>query len=522
MCARLPDGPPLVWFGLCAEPARVPALAPTDNCAPQPAAAWQPAWTDGQYRADVAQVREHIAGGDVYQCNLTVRLRAPVPRDLQQLYAGLVLNQRTRYGAYLDLGRHVIASASPELFFRWVGNELLTRPMKGTAARGRTPAEDEQQRRELLASDKERAENVIVVDLLRNDVSRVATVGSVRVPALCVPERYETVWQLTSDVLGTLAEDSSLVEVFRALFPSGSVTGAPKQRAMQIIRDVEGGPRGVYCGAIGLLAPPGAPLRAQFSVAIRTVGADRVAGTAVYGTGGGITWSSDAAAELAELHAKAAILHAPHREFQLFETMAHLPGTGVRNLDRHLDRLANSARYFGFAFDEERASAQLAASTEHAGPARVRLILARCGTLHIKLDPLPPPPARPIRLALDPAPVDSSSRWLYHKTSHRDAYTSRAHRHPYADDVVLINERGELTETTIANLAVQLDGTWWTPPQTAGCLPGIERGRLLDVGLLHERTLTPQDLQRANALAVLNSLRQWRPAVLITSCATGR
>lgn len=515
VCARPSQAPPLVWFGVTSEPERVPALAP-DTVAPPAATTWQPSWSDERYRADVARVREHIAAGDTYQCNLTVRLRSPLPPDLLQLYAGLVHNQRTPYGAYLDLGRHVVASASPELFFRWEGNELLTRPMKGTATRGRTPAEDEQQRRELLGSAKERAENVIVVDLLRNDVGRVAVVGSVQVPALCVPERYDTVWQLTSDVTGTLAEHTSLLDIFRALFPSGSVTGAPKYRAMQIIRDLEDDPRGVYCGAIGLVAPPGAPLRAQFSVAIRTVAADRLTRTAVYGTGGGITWSSDAAAELAEVHAKAAILSASHREFELLETMAYLPATGVRNLERHLDRLASSARYFGFSFDIERARAQIATRTEAAGAARVRVSLGRTGALQVALDPLPAPPTGPVTLAIDPRPVDSGSRWLYHKTSHRDAYTSRARRHPYADDVVLINERGELTETTIANLAVRLDGTWWTPPLDAGCLPGVERGRLLELGLLQERVLSPHDLGRAEALAVVSSLRRWRPAVLAT------
>jgi len=273
---------------------------------------WQPGWTPCGYRRDVARVRDYIAAGDTYQCNLTVRLRSRVQGDLRQLYADLALNQRARYAAFLDLGRHVIASASPELFFEWAGDRLLTRPMKGTAARGRTPAEDQERVEELLGSAKERAENVIVVDLLRNDVSRIADVGSVAVPALCVPERYETVWQLTSDVTGRVPTGTGLVEVFRALFPSGSVTGAPKRRTMQIIRALEDGPRGVYCGAIGLVAPPGAAFRARFSVAIRTLVVDRSTGSAVYGTGGGITWGSDPDAEHAELHAKATILDAPY------------------------------------------------------------------------------------------------------------------------------------------------------------------------------------------------------------------
>jgi para-aminobenzoate synthetase/4-amino-4-deoxychorismate lyase len=517
VCDRQPNDPPLVWFGLSDEPVQVPPLsAPSDEERQYNAAMWQPGWTSTEYRSQVAHVREHIAAGDIYECNLTVRLDSKVKGDMAQMYADLALNQRTHYAAYLDLGQHVIVSASPELFFQWIGDRLLTRPMKGTAARGRTQAEDQESVQALLSSPKERAENVIVVDLLRNDVSRVAAVGSVSVPALCVPERYETVWQLTSDVTGTVPTGTSLLDVFRALFPSGSITGAPKQRAMEIIRDVETSPRGVYCGAIGVLAPHGVEPRAQFSVAIRTVVADRATGNAVYGTGGAITWASDPDVELAEVHTKAAILHKHYRDFHLFETMAHVPGEGVRHLQRHLNRLQSSAQYFCFAFDAGRARAEVAAVTEHAGAARVRLILRRCGEVSVELGLLPPPSVQPVRLAVDPEPVDSTQRWLYHKTSYRRIYTLRARRHPHADDVVLVNERGQVTETSTANLAVHLEGTWWTPPLDAGCLPGIERGRLVELRQLREKPMTPQDLQRANALAVLNSLRGWRPAVLIT------
>jgi len=336
------------------------------------------------------------------------------------------------------------------------------------------------------------------------------------VPALCVPERYETVWQLTSDVTGTLRAGVGLVDIFRALFPCGSVTGAPKPRTMQIIREVEDESRGVYCGAIGFLAPPGAPLRARFNVAIRTMVLDRANGHAVYGTGGGITWGSDPDAELAELHTKAQILHSPYQDFQLLETMAHIPGRGVRHLDRHLDRLAGSADYFGFPFDPQHARADLAEATRHAGPARVRLLLDRCGTRHAELAPMPSRPRRPVELVVDAEPVDSTQRWLYHKTTRRHTYTSRARRHPDADDVVLVNEHGQLTETTTANLAVRLDGTWWTPPVAAGCLPGIQRAALVELGQLRERALTPRDLYHADRIAVLNSLRGWRPAVLTT------
>ncbi len=482
---------------------------------------WQPSWTPAGHRADVERVRDHIAAGDIFQGNLTGRLRSRVSGDLTQLYADLVHNQRTRFGAWLETGSHVLASASPELFFEWSGDRLLTRPMKGTAARGRTTAEDEQVVAALAASTKERAENIIVVDLLRNDVSRVADVGSVAAPVLCRPERYETVWQLTSDVVGTVPASTPLVDVFRALFPCGSVTGAPKPRAMEIIRDVETSPRGVYCGTIGWVAPPGEPVRARFSVAIRTSVVDCSDGTVTYGTGGGITWASDPVAELAELDTKAAILHRPYREVQLIETLAYVDGA-LRHLDRHLRRLASSAAYFGYPFDEQRVRRELSDVAAGQDAARVRLTLDRRGRTGAELAPLPAAPTRPVALAVSDEPVDSTSRWLFHKTTNRDVYDSRARRHPDADDVVLVNERGEATETTIANLAVLLGGVWYTPPVECGLLAGVERGRLVERGVLRERVLGVEDLGRAQALALVSSVRGWRTAVVRAPAGTRR
>lgn len=512
-----PEGLPLAWFGLCREVALVPPVAvPAGRLRDYRMDTWRWGWTEPGYRAQVDRVRDVIAAGDTYQCNLTVRLHGRVTGDLEQLYADLVWSQGGSHAAFLDIGEHVIAGASPELFFEWVGDHLLTRPMKGTAARGRWPAEDAQQLRRLQCSEKERAENVMIVDLLRNDLSQIADVGTVRVPILFAPEPYETVWQLTSDVRAKVPAETGLVDVFRALFPSGSVTGAPKQRTMELIAELEPEPRGVYCGAVGVVAPPGQAFRALFNVAIRTVTVERATGRAAYGTGGGITWGSDAKAEHAELLIKSKILLEPYEDFALFETMAQqLPDSGLRNLDRHLRRLADSAAYFGFPFDELVTRARLAREVPNTAGVRVRLTLGRTGQLDVTVGPAPARSDRPVRLALEPEPVDSSQRWLFHKTTRRDVYTSRAARHPAADDVAMVNERSEVTETTIANLAVQLDGIWWTPPLAAGCLPGVERGRLLDLGQLQERTLSPADLMEADELAVLSSLRGWRSAVLV-------
>jgi para-aminobenzoate synthetase/4-amino-4-deoxychorismate lyase len=506
-------GLPLVWFGIAPGPAAVGVVTP-NAVRNYSAGPWSGAWGADRHRDAVGRVRERIAAGNTYQCNLTTHLSAPVSGDLRQLYADLALGQRGAHNAYLDLGRFVVASASPELFVEWTGNRVRMRPMKGTAARGRTVAEDDDAVARLVTSPKERAENVMIVDLVRNDLARVARTGGVTVEAVCRAERFETVHQLTSDVTAELLPGTGLTDLFRALFPCGSVTGAPKLATMQLIRELEDGPRGVYCGAVGVVGPPDAPVRARFGVAIRTVLVDRETGTARYGTGGGITWDSRPAAEYAELLAKARVLDARPDDFSLVETMRFEAGRGVRSLDAHLARMAGSAGYFGFRFDAPAARRCLAERLAGAGDARVRLLCARDGGLTVEVGPLPAADVRPLRLAIEPDPVDSRECWPHHKTSRRAPYEDRRARHPAADEVLLLNERGEVTEACTANLAVRLGGRWWTPPLGDGCLPGVERARLLDGGVLAERVLRPSDLRRAEGLALVNALRGWRPAVL--------
>jgi para-aminobenzoate synthetase / 4-amino-4-deoxychorismate lyase len=510
------DGLPLAWFGVTAAPQDAAPLHPGSGG--WPVGSWAPEWDERRHRAAVREVRSRIAAGETYQCNLTTRLTRAADGDPQDLYRDLALAQRGAYNAYLDTGRFVIAGASPELFFELSGDRMLMRPMKGTAARGRTVAEDERIVTRLRSSPKERAENIMIVDLVRNDLSRVATAGSVTVPRLLHAERFETVHQLTSDVTARLRPDAGLTGIFRALFPCGSVTGAPKARTMELIRDIEDGPRGVYCGAIGVVAPLGAPFRARFSVAIRTVLVDRERGVATYGTGGGITWGSRPAAEYAELLAKTRVLDTRPREFHLLETMRHEAGR-LHSLDAHLARVATSAAYFGFRFDPAAVRTALDARLGGAGDARVRLRCYRDGTVGVEVEALPPPAKGPVRMAIDPAPIDSTACWPLHKTSLREPYTSRLARHPSADDVVLVNERGDVTESCTANLAVRLDGKWWTPPLSSGCLPGIERARLVTDGVLRERILRPADLHRAEDLALVNSLRGWRSATLARTAA---
>ena len=303
------EGLPLAWFGLADAP--VDVAPPAWSGAGYTAGPWRDEWTRERHRRAVEDARAHIAAGDTYQVNLTTRLVGDVTGDLPALYADLATAQRGAHNAYLDLGRFAVVGASPELFFARRGRRLTMRPMKGTSRRGSSPAEDRLLAERLRASAKERAENVMIVDLVRNDLARVAEPGGVRVAGLCAVETYPTVHQLTSRVEARTRDGVDLVDVFRALFPSGSVTGAPKRRTMEIIRDLEAAPRGVYCGAVGVVAPPGAAQPTRFNVPIRTLLVDRDAGTGVYGVGGGITWDSDAGAEHDEIRAKARVLVGP-------------------------------------------------------------------------------------------------------------------------------------------------------------------------------------------------------------------
>jgi para-aminobenzoate synthetase / 4-amino-4-deoxychorismate lyase len=297
---------PLVWFGLAPPPLRSTELVARRSA--YRAGPWTHQWTQVAYDKAFSRVKDAIAAGRTYQCNLTTTLSAPFAGDPTSFYADLAHAQLSRYCAYLEVGNHVIASASPELFFEWDGDTLRTKPMKGTAARGRTLRQDQALLHGLLDSPKERAENIIIVDLLRNDLAKIAAVGTVKVTALLTPEAYPTVWQLTSEITAKPRPDTGLVAVMRAMFPCGSVTGAPKAETMHIIREVEGRSRGVYCGAIGWVAPPEESVRARFSVAIRTAHIDLLRGACEYGVGSGITWSSESAAEFAELRAKREIL----------------------------------------------------------------------------------------------------------------------------------------------------------------------------------------------------------------------
>ncbi len=510
---------PLLWFGLfdtrVLNPVRDEASGSYEM------SPWQ--WVNDRtaFERAVETIRDHIASGDTYQVNYTTRLRATFSGDPLAFYRDLAAAQSGGYGTYLDTGRFKIVSASPELFFdRYPAasplDRLITRPMKGTTPRGRWIAEDLANHRELEQSEKDRTENLIIVDLLRNDIGRVAEFGSVAVDELFSIERFDTVWQMTSTISGSIDREVPLVSVLRALFPCGSITGAPKVRTMEIIRDLETEPRGVYTGAIGFVAPSGEPgPRASFSVGIRTVVIDSVTGDAEYGIGSGITFDSVPRSEYEEAALKARILSHGRSDFELLETMRWSPSSGWYWRDLHLDRLQESAGYFGISLDVDAAVARLDAAVQGSDESRVRATVSRGGKVRITVQPFVESESRPVAVAIDLEPVDTSSPFLFHKTTRRDVYDERLARHPYADDVLLVNDHGELTESTVANIAVKLGETWFTPPVEAGLLAGVYRRVLLDKGRLVERPIKVTDLGECDGLALLNSVRLWRRAAVV-------
>lgn len=501
---------PLAWFGVFQRRVPTPSLHPSSVTV----GPWIPLISEAQHREAVERIRSEIVAGNTYQVNHTFRMAAAFDGDPEQLYHELIEGQSCRYGAFLDTGEWAIASASPELFFEWRHGRLTSKPMKGTAARGLDLTEDEERRIHLVSSEKERAENLMITDMVRNDMGRIARVGSVQVPALFTAEKYDTVWQMTSTVTSEPVAGTRLTDVFEALFPCASITGAPKVATMDIIAQLETLPRGVYCGAIGYGGPRPAGPEWAFNVAIRTVAVDRATATAWYGTGGGITFDSTPGGEYREALLKARILERRAVGFSLLETMHWDPHHGFRDLTAHLARLTNSAWYFDVPLDPAEVRSALDGAVRHAdGTRRVRLLVARNGTITAEAAPVPPP-APVVHLAVDLPLLDPRDPLLRHKTTERTVYEQAATRHPSADDVILVTLDGLVADTTIATLCVEIDGIWLTPPVDDGALPGVARRRLLESGRIHERSIPIEDLFAASRLARVNSLRGWEQATL--------
>lgn len=460
--------------------------------------AWTPGVSRDEYEAAVARIHHLIAAGDTYQVNYSFPLTSSFSGDPYAWYRDLCLAQGAPYSVYLDLGRFKVLSLSPELFFERRGNHVVAKPMKGTIRRGRWLQEDREFADVLQQSAKDRAENVMIVDLLRNDLGKVSVPGSVRVSSLFDVERFETVWQMTSTVESTLRDGTSLVDLMTALFPCGSVTGAPKIRTMQIIHELERFPRGAYTGAIGFLRPGGDCI---FNVVIRTVVVDTETNVATFGVGGGVVIDSTAEREYEECLVKSRFLHAAPAEFQLFESILLEDGEYFL-LARHVQRLRDSAEYFGFRLCEARIKAELEriAAENSVGSWKVRLMLWREGSIETEISAIGPVETRRVTLATEA--VDSSDRFLFHKTTRRTQL----------DDTIFWNERGEVTESNIANVVVPIDGELCTPPVESGLLAGTFRNQLLAEGKIKERVITIEELREMEEFFLINSVRRWMNA----------
>lgn len=504
-----PDGSfPLAWFGLYQAPQ--PLELP--DCQEALGLEWQPSISQAAYQRAIAQIKQYIAAGLTYQVNYSFRLRSQFASDPWPYFCQLARAQESLYGAFINLPDWAICCASPELFFDWTGSTLTSRPMKGTAPRGLTDQLDRQLAQELQQSEKNRAENLMIVDMIRNDMGRIAQTGSVRVEELFAVEQYPTLWQMTSLVESQTR--ARLPEIMQALFPCASITGAPKSRTMEIIAELENSPRRIYTGTIGFLDPRG---RAQFNVAIRTVLVDKQQQTATYGVGGGIVWDSIDHDEYAECCTKARVLTHQPPQFSLLESILWQPGTDYFLLDLHLQRLQASARYFSFPLDLAAVQLQLKALSQTLKPTphKVRLLVDRQGQLHLEAAPLEiSPTLEPIPVGLAPTAIDSQNVFLYHKTSQRQIYDQARQAQPEMADVLLWNERGELTESCLANLVVELEGQWYTPPVSCGLLNGTYRTWLLQQGKVQERILLLEDLPRCSRVFLVNSVRQMQAAIV--------
>ena len=504
IATKPPGALPLAWFGIFGEPRSI-VPGPVERTT---SVTWRERTAARSHADAVETIRQAIGRGDVYQVNHTVRLDVDVKGDPARLYRRMIAAQGGGFGARIHTGHFEILSASPELFFFRDDVTLTAEPMKGTARRGRWLEEDDQRAETLASSPKERAENVMIVDLIRNDLSRIAEPATVQATSLVDVHRLPTVLQMTSRIEARVKRTVSTWDIFRALFPCGSVTGAPKIAACKVIAALENDPRGVYCGAIGHIGPGG---HAAFNVAIRTLTIDHETGRAEYGVGSGITWDSAGSAEYDELRAKTAILTDDLPDVDLIETLRLEDGV-YRRLDFHLDRLESSAKYFSFesaAAAREAAKNELAEFTNTpAPPQRVRIVVSADNWVELESRSIDPTPSQPPKVALARTPVRRNNRFLFHKTTHRTVYDQHKAEHPNAFDVLLWNEDEEITEFTIGNVVVELDGAMVTPPRDCGLLAGAMRDELLRAGEIVERVVHVKDLSRVTRIWLVNSVRE--------------
>ncbi|MEO0690198.1 MAG: aminodeoxychorismate synthase component I [Pseudomonadota bacterium] len=518
---------PLVWMGLFEDepeplaPTDVPAWLAAHSEGAASLGPLEPQLSPGGYEEAFEALRESIHAGDIYQANLTYPLSGSYRGDPIALYSKLRQSAKAGYGGLIFDGSHWLLSFSPELFVALDGRDAKVKPMKGTRPRGTTPEADAALKEELATSAKDRAENLMIVDLMRNDLSRVAVPGSVKVDAPFAVESYPSVHQMVSSVRAKLAPDKGAMDMVRALFPCGSITGAPKIRAMELINDVERDARGPYCGAMGRIDTNG---NAAFNVAIRTLRLTPIEnqqGTAVLGVGSAIVADSDARAERRECEVKAGFARASSPEltapgFDLIETMEFNPEIGVALLELHLERMKNSAGALGFTFDRHAARNQIQALCfELDKPAKLRLLTARSGAIALETAPMPTPFTDALPVVALPHPLDPTDWRLAHKTSDRGFYEDamEAAGSFGAREAILVREDGLVTEGCWTNIFVERDGQLLTPPTSLGLLPGVLRTFLIEKGQVREAELSLDDL--ADGFKLGNAVRGLFSAKLI-------
>jgi len=513
---------PLIWFGLYSEPrvAKISEVFLNASRLGSPGSLkWQATVERESYNTAIEKIKDCIARGRTYQVNYTMRLNSEFNGRAWDFFLNLAQSQN-KYAVYIETGRYSICSASPELFFKLDGDKIYSKPMKGTVKRGRTTREDKEQAECLYHSTKNRAENVMIVDMVRNDLGRIAEIGSVHVPELFTLEKYPTLFQMTSTVRAKTK--ASLTEIFSALFPCASITGAPKVSTMKIISELETTPRKIYTGSIGHISPN---RKAQFNVAIRTALIDRENKIAEYGVGGGIVWDSTSADEYSEALLKARILteRSHPMGFSLFETMLWTPNEGYFLLEKHIARMADSAEYFDFPFSTKQLEVFLSQTAgRFTSPQRVKVILNRFGELKDEIINFYSQENR-FKVCLAKHPIDSRNVFLFHKTTRREIYPSprdqdAIHGGEGIDDLLLFNERGELTEFTIGNLVVEMDDEFYTPPLACGLLAGTFRAHLLEINKIKERVIHKDELQKCSKVFLVNSVRKWVD-VMLMPCA---
>ena len=502
---------PLICFGLFKD-YKIEKILESQKLESAEAIEWEVTTDRTLYESHLKYIKDQIKLGNTYQVNYTLRKHSNTISNPYDFF--LEKAQDAPYAAFIDSDEHTIISMSPELFFKLSGDSLICKPMKGTSKRGKTLHEDIVLMEDLKNSEKDQAENIMITDMLRNDMGKISNTGSVKVLSEFDIEKYPTVWQMTSSIESQA--NASITGIFEALFPCASVTGAPKVSSMKIISEIEDQPREIYTGAIGYIAPNN---EAQFSVPIRTILSDKKAHRSVYGTGSGIVWDSEIQKEWDECQNKSAILSAGSQDFELFETMRWNSSKKIFLEKLHLDRLKDSAEFYDYKFHHEKISNKLQDYLKNLEPESekvIRLFLAKDGEIRLTTSAYKEQNKdRPQFISLATRPVNSEDRSLYHKTTNRSVYENAIGENPDCDDILLWNEAGNITESTISNVIFKKDSEYYTPPVSCGLLSGTYRAHLISQGHLKERIIPKAEINLYSEIYLINSVRGKYPVKLI-------